>query len=275
MLAATSATVVALRLRGDGGGQELYLRLFTLAEWLETEPDLAPHEAAALARAARCRPATPELVAVDGDGGHCGVPAILMSRVPGRLNLLPRDFDEWLVALAEALVEIHDVSGDDFGWTYRCWHSADLRAPSWSRDPSLWERGLERWHAGQPEEPATFIHRDYHPTNVLWESERLSGVVDWVNACAGPRGADLSHCRGNLMRMYGLEAADRFLAAYLERAPGVVYHPFWDLDLLLGCLPEPRLYPPWEDLGLRGLRPQDVGTRADTLLERTLALLGP
>ncbi|WP_081412680.1 phosphotransferase [Fictibacillus gelatini] len=26
-----------------------------------------------------------------------------------------------------------------------------------------------------------FIHRDYHPCNVLWEDGRLTGVVDWVN----------------------------------------------------------------------------------------------
>lgn len=25
--------------------------------------------------------------------------------------------------------------------------------------------------------------RDYHPINVLWLGEEISGIVDWVNAC--------------------------------------------------------------------------------------------
>ena len=57
------------------------------------------------------------------------------------------------------------------------------------------------------------MHRDFHPGNVLWPHGRAS-VVDWANACRGPWGCDVAHCRDNLIRIDGQGAADRFLAEY-------------------------------------------------------------
>ena len=82
----------------------------------------------------------------------------------------------------------------------------------------------------------TFIHRDFHPGNVLWSRGRASGVVDWANACRGPRGCDLAHCRGNLIDLGGPEAADRFLAAY-ESFTGEAYHPYWEMASILEAGP--------------------------------------
>ena len=102
-----------------------------------------------------------------------------------------------------------------------------------------------------PDVPSVFIHRDYHPTNVLWEDGVVSGVVDWVNACRGPAGVDVAHCRTNLAKMYGPAAAERFLVAYCRAAPDYVHYPYWDVDSLLDTsLPEPHFYPPWQDFGL-------------------------
>lgn len=43
----------------------------------------------------------------------------------------------------------------------------------------------------RPQVKPCFIHRDYHPTNILWVDDKVSGVVDWVNACRGPAGIDI------------------------------------------------------------------------------------
>ena len=120
-----------------------------------------------------------------------------------------------------------------------------------------------------------FIHRDYHPTNVLWHSGgAINGVVDWINVCRGPVGVDVAHCRTNLAQMYGPETADRFLDAYLVAAEGFVYDPYWDIDSLLDMsYPEPTFYEPWEHFGLKRIAPEETMRRIDAYLERVMGRL--
>ena len=118
---------------------------------------------------------------------------------------------------------------------------------------------------------AVFIHRDYHPTNVLWRGTAVSGVVDWINACRGPAGVDVAHCRTNLEAMYGLETADQFLARYRDVADGFAYDPYWDIDSLLDmCLEGPSYYPPWQEFGLGIIPPPVLRQRADAYLESVM-----
>ena len=76
-----------------------------------------------------------------------------------------------------------------------------------------------------------FLHRDFHPGNVLW-SGRTAHVVDWANACSGPWGCDVAHCRSNLIDLVGSGRADDFLRAYLELT-GATYDPFWEIASVL------------------------------------------
>jgi aminoglycoside phosphotransferase (APT) family kinase protein len=77
-------------------------------------------------------------------------------------------------------------------------------------------------------EPA-FLHRDFHPGNLLWEQDELVGIVDWTLACRGPREAEIAHVRSNLALVDDVAAADRFLEAYTERVSGYQHHPWWDV----------------------------------------------
>ena len=84
-----------------------------------------------------------------------------------------------------------------------------------------------------------FVHRDYHPGNVLWEAGRLSGIVDWVNASVGSPWADVGHCRVNIASELGPRAADRFLDLYRAVSGRVDdYHPYWDISAAIGGLDE-------------------------------------
>ena len=83
-----------------------------------------------------------------------------------------------------------------------------------------------------------FLHRDYHPGNVLWRDGLVAGVVDWVNASRGPVDADLGHCRVNLAMAYDLAAADRFLSAHRALTGAADYDPYWDVVAAVGMLPE-------------------------------------
>lgn len=272
---ATSSLLYAVEVERGGVAFELVLRQFASAEWLKEEPDLARHEAEALRRAARAGIPAPELVAFDETGDEAGGrPSTLMTRLPGRVVLRPDDSGAWARGLAEAAVSIHEVPAGDFPWEfYPYTDPARAAPPEWSSARGLWERAIEIASGPRPAFIPRFIHRDYHPNNVLWQGGRVSGVVDWVNACRGPGGFDVTWCRQNLALLHGVAEADRFLSAY-ERAAGSgsEYHPYWDLlaltELTAG---PPGVYEGWAAFGVEGLTGELTSRRADEYLASVLA----
>jgi aminoglycoside phosphotransferase (APT) family kinase protein len=271
---ATSAVLHRLVVRQNGVTHRLVLRQLVDREWLAEEPDILEHEAAAIELASQVSEAVPQLVALDPQGVVCGAPVLLMTEVPGRVDLLPADMDDWLTQQAESLLPFHAVEADAFPWYYRPYNQLDtLQVPEWSAVPELWERTIEIVNGVRPDTRQCFIHRDYHPTNVLWQDGRLSGVVDWLNGCYGAPNIDVAWCRGNLSCMFGVEAADRFLQAYQSVAGAAFeYHPFWDLIVTIEVLPEsPTVYRPWLDFGMTGLTDELMRERVDAYLASVLA----
>jgi aminoglycoside phosphotransferase (APT) family kinase protein len=244
MPGATSSAVHALTVEdGAGRREELVLRRFTDAAWLAREPDLAAREAEALALVEATAVATPRLIAFDATGEHCDVPAVLMTRLPGRPNEAPDDVDAFVTGLAEPLPPVHEitVSAPATLPEFRPYYLDDavrgaFRPPAGSRVPEAWERAIEVHIGPAPGGVKVLLHRDYHPGNVLWRRGRVSGVVDWVNASSGPADADLGHCRMNLALDYGHDAADRFLAAYRALTRQLDYHPYWDIVAAVGMI---------------------------------------
>jgi hypothetical protein len=274
MAGATSSSLYLVMVNQKGNNSKFVLRLFTNEEWLGNEPDLATHEAASLEKAKETNVPVPQLTACDEIGECCGVPAILMSYLPGYVELKPADFDSWLYQIAETLFAIHSVNADDYHWKYFNWtETDDLKPPSWSEHPELWKHAFDVVLGPEPDEQSCFLHRDYHPTNILWQNGQVSGVVDWVNACCGPAGVDLAHCRGNLVPLYGVDVADRFLEIYIELAGGnFYYHPYWDINILVGKLPgPPDVYPPWIEFGVRNLNHHLIIKRHDEFLVRAVS----
>jgi aminoglycoside phosphotransferase (APT) family kinase protein len=271
---ATSSELHHVRARFGGADADLVLRLFVKEDWLREEPDLAVHEAASLAKACETGLPTPELVAIDSEGRQCGVPAVLMTKLPGQVELAPHDLENWLVQLAAALVSIHAVDADAYVWSYFTYNDISrLETPGWSTCPELWKKAIEIVQGTRPEVAERFIHRDYHQTNVLWQSGKISGVVDWVNACRGPAGIDLGHCRWNLAGLYGVTAADTFLDAYLSLAGDVFrYDAYWDLISVIEGLPgPPDVYAGWVAFGVRHLDDNLMRERADAYLTSLMA----
>lgn len=268
---ATSSTVWLVR-GLEPSSRRFVLRVLDSRAWLEEEPDLAAHEAAALERARRAGLRAPELVAHAPDDAPFGAPVVLMSFVEGRVELRPADLEGWLGALARELAAIHRQPADDFGWRFFSWLARDdLAPPAWSERPRLWERAIELVRRPAPASPPVFLHRDFHPVNVLWAGNAISGVVDWINACRGPAGVDVAHCRSNLALMYGPQVAARFLDAYREAAPGFRHDPYWDLDSVLGWgIPKPFSYPPWREFGLPEPAAGELEARVEAHLEAVL-----
>lgn len=269
----TGATSSTLYRVIPADGPAVVLRLFTNEEWLAQEPDLAEHEAAALAVVASSVVPTPLLIAFDPTGDAAGVPAVLMTDVPGSVVVRPRDREAWLDGLAATLATLHGIELAEFAWAYRLWQDLDsVTAPPWAKDPGMWMQAIERVRAHTPEVRTSFIHRDYHPTNVLWSEGSVSGVVDWVNACLGPWEVDVAHCRLNLAAMYGTETADDFVVRY-ETLMGGSFDPTWDLAAVTEWLPEGEVYGPWRELGLADLDTHKVRDRLEQFAAHALTLL--
>jgi aminoglycoside phosphotransferase (APT) family kinase protein len=237
-----SSAVHGLSVEEAGGRtHELVLRRFVRLEWLAEEPDLAEREATALRLLSRAGLPTPRLVAVDPDGATVGAPAVLMTRLPGHIEWDPPVVEEFLRALVEPLPAIHataipaGVSVPD----YRPYRLEMHRAPVWASRPDVWLRAIEVVQGPVPEGERAFIHRDYHPGNVLWRAGQVSGLVDWVNASVGSPWADVGHFRVNIASELGQEAADGFLARYrIVSGRSDEYNPYWDISAAIGGIDE-------------------------------------
>lgn len=269
MRGSTSSDVYKIETAGEEGRSEYVLRLFTKADWLAMEPDLARHEAASLEIAQQTGLPVPQLVAFEETGGPCGLPAVLMTKLPGTPVLKPENESDWLERMAAALAEIHRHEAEGFAWEYFSYNNAlALDRPVWSRHPDEWVRAFFIVAGIRPEAKEHFIHRDFHPANLLWSGGRISGIVDWVNACIGPAGIDVGHCRLNLAQLHGVSTADRFLAAYLKNAgEQFEYHPYWDLLALTDGLDgPPAVYAGWQAFGMTGLTDELMRHRLDEYL---------
>lgn len=268
-----SSTVLEATVLTARGEERYVLRLHDNAEWLREEPDLARHEASALNLAASAGLSAPQAVAFDETGHACGTPAVLMTRLPGSVVLEPENRSCWHDGLAAALARIHAVPGDGFSWSYFPYKKReDMAVPDWASEPSLWAEAIAILQGEPAEFRACFIHRDYHPANVLWDGGSVSGIVDWVNACRGPAGVDVGHCRINLVQMFGIEAADDFLEAYVRHAgKSFRYDPYWDLRSLMdSTFGPPTVYAGWTALGMTGLTDALMAERLHAFLESVM-----
>jgi aminoglycoside phosphotransferase (APT) family kinase protein len=273
---ATSSMLHAIEVESDGRRRSLVLRRFTDEDWVRREPDIAVREAASVQQAARAGLPVPELVATDRDGSYCGVPATLVSKLPGEVVLQPVNWQEWLDGLARAASQIHRVDAAGFRWKYRRYNDREaLAVPSWSRQPEAWKRAIEIVQSPAPPYRECFIHRDYHPSNVLWLTGRVSGVVDWVNGCRGPAGIDVAWCRHNLANLHGLSVADDFLAAYIAGAGSEFeYDPYWDLMSVVELLPgPPSMYEGWRAGGVGIISNALMRERVDLYVASVVARL--
>jgi aminoglycoside phosphotransferase (APT) family kinase protein len=274
--AATSCLLHQIELDGDTGRRQVVLRRFTDQSWVKREPDVALREGGSLQHARRASLPTPTFLAADPAGERCGVPATLVTKVPGQVVLSPTNPDAWVTGLAQAAALIHRVDASGFRWKYGRYNDGErLSVPAWSQEPRAWQKAIELANGSSPSYPECFVHRDYHPSNVLWEGDRVSGIVDWVNGCRGPAGIDVAWCRHNLASLHGVTIADDFLNAYVECAGNnFEYDPYWDLMSVVELLPgPPTMYEGWSLAGFPRITNTVIRERVDAYIASVVARL--
>jgi aminoglycoside phosphotransferase (APT) family kinase protein len=273
---ATSSLLHAVEVESVTGRRSLVLRRFVNEKWVTAEPDVAVREGMSLQHATRAGLPAPDLIALDADGEHCGVPATLVARLEGSVVLEPTDRKQWVRGLAETAARIHRVDAAGFHWKYRRYNEgATLTLPRWSKQQEAWAKAIEIVDGPPRSYSECFVHRDYHPSNVLWQNDRVSGVVDWVNGCRGPAGIDVAWCRHNLANLRSVSVADEFLAAYVAEAGSEFeYDPYWDLMSVVELLPgPPSMYQGWRAGGVPNIGNAVMRQRVDDYVASVVARL--
>ena len=276
MRGATSTRLDDVELDDGAARRHVVLRRFTDEKWVKREPDVAVREGVSLQHAKRAGLPVPAMIAVDARGDDCGVPATLVEKIEGTVVLAPTDMRDWLRGLAEAAAQIHRVEASGFRWKYRRYnYDLKLSVPAWSMQQDAWKKAIEIVQLPPPSYRECFIHRDYHPSNVLWKSGRVSGVVDWVNGCRGPAGIDVAWCRHNLANLHGVGVADDFLTAYITAAGREFeYDPYWDLMSVVELLPgPPTMYEGWRAAGIPPITNATMRGRVDNYVASLIARL--
>lgn len=237
-----SSAMYAVDLDSDTAAR-MVLRCYVRPDLNEEESDLAEREAAALQVAATTELSTPELIAVDPTGNVVGVPVVLMTWLPGQVVWDPKAPMRWLRRLADVLPLVHAAEPDQprVG-QYFNYEQSSYEPPKWATDPQIWDRAVSVFHGPVLDPERAFVHRDFHPGNVLWRRGQVTGVVDWQSACIGPPSIDTAHCRANLL-FYAHDLADAF-TGFVEDATGRTFHPWADIATLIGMLERLRDAPP-------------------------------
>ncbi|MFE3031043.1 alpha/beta fold hydrolase [Streptomyces canus] len=262
-------------------GTELVLRSFVKPFFRQHAPGLLGREAAVLALLADVDgvPA-PAPVAVDGTAEHCDHPSLLMSRLPGRVRVDGEDLERRLDLLAAQLVRIHRVVPEERPRTYQAWTGPEkvrgVRGP-------LWERAVDVIRRDPPPYEGRFLHRDFHPGNVLFTGAgaelRISGVVDWVETSWGPADLDVAHCSTALALLHGPEQGLAFRERYeahggLGLADGPD-HLYWRLlDALAYCPDAAKPAGPWRELGRTDLTPEVLAGRLEAYVRELMERYG-
>jgi aminoglycoside phosphotransferase (APT) family kinase protein len=263
----SSSAVHALDVETARGRHRLVLRRFTLPAW--QEPEGAEREARILDVLKGSGVPAPELIAIDANAEACDVPALLMTRLPGRLDLRPRDMGAWLARLAGPLPAIHSLAVPAGRIPpYQPYYDPSLLTPpSWTAQRDAWRQVVDLLAGPRPASADVFVHRDYHPANILWSRGRISGIVDWTDASIGPAEVDVAHCRLDLACLFGVASADEFLEAHqtLLGRSAAAWHPCWDALRISESsrVDEPDVFPGWQGVGAEEPTRELVKARLD------------
>jgi len=186
----------------------------------------------------------PQVLASDGDGADAGGPANLLTWRPGRVRLEPLGSDA-VGALAGLVAALHRqlVAAQHRPPTFTFRGPAHPEVPDWVRWPALWRQAIARWRVGPPPTAYGLLHRDFHLSNVLWQGDTVTGLVDWAETSWGPPDLDVAHACADFAMLHTTAAAEAFRAAYVEQGGRLDPDPdagrFWVVADILGFLPDP------------------------------------
>nr|WP_202524373.1 aminoglycoside phosphotransferase family protein [Kitasatospora sp. SID7827] len=273
-----------IEVTGPDGGRTLVLRSFVKPFFVRHAEGLLGREAAILGLLGPGEVPAARLIAVDERAERCEHPSLLMTLLPGTIRLDGADAARQAALMARQLLAIHRTETTDLTRPrdYQAWTAPERVAvpPATSR-PGLWARAVALIDRPAPAHRPLFLHRDYHPGNVLLTGHgpalRISGVVDWVETSWGPADLDVAHCATALALLHGPAHGTAFADHYTAAGGTLADHPrdhlYWRLLDALAFAPDAeKVAVPWRESGRADLTPWLLAERLETyiaaLLER-------
>lgn len=179
----------------------------------------------------------PSILAADVAGASTGgSPSLLMTRLPGHVDLDPADPRSWMTRIAETAAVLHSL--DLPAKTFRPWTDSwiappdEFQVPVGARKPAVWKAAFDVMAEPPPKDTAVFLHGDFLPVNLLWSRGKITGLTDWNGVHRGPRAVDVGQCRRYVASLYSPEWSEQLRSLYQSIA-GVDLDPWWDLYALL------------------------------------------
>jgi aminoglycoside phosphotransferase (APT) family kinase protein len=226
-------------------GDPVVLRYQSKEDWGERGRQHVAAEATAARLLVGSPLAVPRLIASDPTGAEAGGYANLTTWLPGQVRL-DRLSSAAIDRLAHAAAVLHEtvVPPDVRPRRFEFWVPPRPVVPVWARNGDLWRRALEIYAGSPPATPYGLVHRDFHPGNVLWVGDKITGVIDWAETSWGPADLDVVHSRTNFAVLHSVDQAYEFSAAYASHGGMVDPDPeaqrFWAVSDILGFLPDPQ-----------------------------------
>ncbi|MGW0607205.1 phosphotransferase family protein [Streptomyces sp. NPDC002640] len=281
-----TSRMLRLDVEGDHGALPLVLRSFVKPFFVRHALGLLTREADVLLLLADTDVPAARLLAVDAAAEHCDHPSLLMTSLPGRPRVHGTNIERQSVLLARQLARIHAlrVPAGARPRTYQAWTDPkSVRLPEKPARPEVWRHAVDVIRRSAPAYGPCFLHRDFHPGNVLFTGDEaelaISGVVDWVETSWGPADLDVAHCSTALALLHGVEAgmrlADDYTAAGGTLDEDPAGHLYWRvLDALAFAPDAEKVAVPWRDLGRKDLTPDVLTRRLERYLHALLARYG-
>jgi aminoglycoside phosphotransferase (APT) family kinase protein len=266
-----TSIVHRLTIERNGRREEYVLRWWMPdSAWDQWIARAVPLETAILTKLEGIDVPAPRVIGSITDAARGG-PAVLMTCLPGKVHLMPRDQERWLRQMAQMLARIHALAVD--AKPFESWLDySQLSPPPDASRADVWREAIALVAEERAPTQTCFLHRDYQHFNVLWSRERLTGVVDWSEACIGPPEVDVGHCRLNLTVLFSAGVADRFRAIY-EAESGHRVDSWWDVHALLSYGPSWKQFLPIQIDGRAPLEVEGMTGRMEEVLECALRRL--
>ncbi|WP_328583344.1 phosphotransferase family protein [Streptomyces sp. NBC_00370] len=271
-----------LDITGPDGSRSVVLRSFVRPFFVRHAEGLLTREADVLRLLADTDVPAAVLLDVDATAEFCDRPSLLMSLLPGSVRLDDDDADRRGDLLARQLAAVHRVRVASEGRprSYQAWTAPDrVSPPAATERPELWQWAVDVIRREPPSYVPCFLHRDYHPGNVLFEGAgtdlRIGGVVDWVETSWGPADLDVAHCSTALALLHGVPTGMRFADQYIVAGGSLTNDPaahlYWRLLDALAFAPDAeKVAVPWRDLGRTDLTPAVLANRLEDYIEALL-----
>lgn len=275
-----------LRISRKGEPQWLVLRSFVKPFFLRHAEGLLTRQSDILRLLSESNVPVAAFRGVDATAVHCDHPSLLMSLLPGGVRLDEEEAGLRIELLARQLVAIHQVRVpvEARPRVYQAWASPDrVRPPESTERPDLWQRAVGVIRRDPPEYRPRFLHRDFHPGNVLFTGHgprtEITGVVDWVETSWGPADLDVAHCSTALALLHGaqegMRLADRYLASGGTLGEDPNAHLYWRvLDALAFAPDAEKVAVPWRELGRDDLTSALLTSRLEDYLEELFRRFG-